>query len=131
MASRLLSVFLLALFCCTCQKARPRTPALAEAYVGPITLQIRQELALNSPVVATLKHGDRLEVVSTRRRFIRVRTSFGTEGWTDSRHLLTSEHMASLRRLAESSAKLISQGEAKVYETLNVHTEPERQSPSG
>ena len=65
-----------------------------------------------------------------RRRSIRVRTAAGVEGWTDANLLLCEQQMADLRLLAASAAKLPSQGSAKVYEALNVHAEPYRQSPS-
>ncbi len=81
-------------------------------------------------MVATVKHGDRLEVIETRRRFVKVRTAGGVEGWTDVNLLLSERQMSDLRRLAASAAKLPSQGAATVYEPLNIHAEPYRQSAS-
>jgi hypothetical protein len=83
-----------------------------------------------SPVVATAKHGDHLDVIETRRRLVKVRTAAGVEGWTDVNLLLSEQQMSDLRRLAASAAKLPSQGTATVYEALNVHAEPYRQSAS-
>src|SRR5205814_5834792 len=51
-------------------------------------------------------------------------------GWTDERQLLSSQEVANLRKLSEQSKSAPSQGVATTYETLNVHTEPDRQSPS-
>ena len=51
-------------------------------------------------------------------------------GWTDSNLLLTQEQMDDLHRLAQRAAKLPSQGAATVYDAVNLHTEPARQSPS-
>jgi hypothetical protein len=65
-----------------------------------------------------------------RRRFIKVRTADGLVGWTDSNLLLTPQQMDDLRRLAESAAKVPSQGTAAAYDLLNIHAEPARQSPS-
>lgn len=93
-------------------------------------LNLRKDLASKSSNVATAKHGDRLDVLETRRRFVRVRTAQGVEGWTDANLLLTQQQMDDLRRLAESAAKLPSQGAATVLDTLNMHAEPSRQSPS-
>jgi len=81
-------------------------------------------------VVGTVKHGEKLDVVQTRRRFVRVRTRSGAMGWTDSRQLLSTDEMDDLRELAEEAGKLPSQGEASVYDALNMHTEPNRGSPS-
>jgi hypothetical protein len=68
--------------------------------------------------------------LETRRRFVRVRTAAGTEGWTDLNLLLSDQQMSDLRKLAESAKQLPSQGAATVYEPLNIHAEPFRQSPS-
>jgi SH3-like domain-containing protein len=110
-------------------KPRP-VSALGEAYAGPSTLNLRSELALKSPVSATVKHGDKLAIVEYRRRLVKVRTAQGAEGWTDMRQLLTPEQMAALRGMSLDAARAQSQGQATVFESLNMHTEPSRTSPS-
>ena len=99
--------------------------------MGPAELKIRGDIPLQSSTVATVKHGDRLEILQTRRRsFLRVRTRGGAEGWTDERHLLSTADMAALRELSERAAAMPVQGQATTYSELNVHTEAARQSPS-
>ena len=98
--------------------------------MGPATLNIRSDIPLQSKTVTTVKHGDRLEILRSRRRFLRVRTPSGAEGWTDERQLLAAADMTSLKELAERAAKLPAQGVATAYGDLNVHTQPARQSPS-
>ena len=83
-----------------------------------------------SQTVATVKHGDRLEVLEVRRRFVKVRTGSGVEGWTDTNQLLSERQMEGLRLLSGSVAQLPSEGTAKVYDALNIHIQPYRQSPS-
>jgi len=85
---------------------------------------------VQSPVVATVAHGERLEILQRRRRFVKVRTLRKAEGWTDERLLLSPEEVASLRRLSEQTHSAPSQGVATTYETINIHTVPDRQSPS-
>jgi hypothetical protein len=110
---------------------QPRSePSLGEAYVGPTTLNLRRELAVKSPVSATVKHGDKLDILEYKHRLVRVRTPQGLQGWTDMRQLLTPEQMNALRQMAESASKYPSQGSATVFESLNMHTEPSRTSPS-
>ena len=116
------------LVACSTQPSKP--PSIGEAYVGPTTLNIRQDIEPKSAVSATVKHGEKLEVLEYKRRFVRVRTAQGAEGWTDTRQLLTPDQMAKLRRMAEDAAKYPTQGAATVYEPLNMHTEPNRSSPS-
>ena len=81
-------------------------------------------------MVATLQHGERLEVLETRRRFVRVRTSKGLEGWTDANYLLSQQQVSDLDRLSEFAAKLPSQGKGTTFDSLNVHSAPSRQAPS-
>ncbi len=104
--------------------------SLGDAYVGPSTLNLRQELALKSAIAATVKHGDKLAIVGYRHRLVKVRTEQGAEGWTDLRQLLTPEQMAVLRDMAKNASRSQSQGQALVFEALNMHTEPSRTSPS-
>jgi hypothetical protein len=114
----------------SCSDQPPPVASLGDAYVGPSTLTLRKELAPKSAVSATVKHGDKLAIIEYRHRLVRVRTQQGAEGWTDMRQLLTPEQMAALHDMAQSASRTLSQGEATVFESLNMHTEPSRTSPS-
>ena len=85
---------------------------------------------MKSAIAATVKHGDKLSIVEYRHRLVKVRTERGAEGWTDLRQLLTPEQMSALRDMAQNAARYHSQGQATVFESLNMHTEPSRTSPS-
>lgn len=124
------AILLLLGFLVSCSNPQSETHSIGEAYVGPATLLLRQELTPKAAVSATVKHGDKLEILEYKRRFVKVRTAQGAEGWTDTRQLLTPDQMAGLRRMAESALKFTSQGAATVFEPLNMHTEPNRASPS-
>ncbi len=102
----------------------------AEAFVGPVELEILGELAPDAPVVATLHHGDRVEIIGRKRRFAKIRAANGAEGWTDGQLLLSPAAMSRLERQGRIAARLPSQGKVTVYDTLNVHTDPNRQAPS-
>ena len=125
-----LPLLCIAILLTSCSSAPPPQPATGTGYAGPANLNLRSELGAKSQVVATAKHGDRLEVLETRRRFVKVRTAAGVVGWTDVNQLLSEQQMSDLHRLAGSAAKLPSQGAATVYEALNIHAEPYRQSTS-
>jgi hypothetical protein len=127
---RLLLIVAVPLLMAACSSRSSGPPAIAEAFAGPSSLPIRQDLTLKSPVVATVKHGERLEILQTRRRFVQVRTAQGATGWTDNRQLLSTEQMQEIRRFAETTSDLPSEGAATVFEQVNVHTEPSRTSPS-
>jgi hypothetical protein len=121
---------LLAALLTSCQQSAPKAPAIGEAFVGPAKLDIHGEIAPKSPVVARCVYGEKLQIIGKRRLFLKVRTADGVEGWVDQRNLLDAGSIASLRELANNSRKYPSQGLATTYETLNVHTDPDRQSPS-
>jgi hypothetical protein len=125
-ASLLLSAVLLA----GCQSEPARAPAIGEAYAGPATLALRQDINPRSPEVVTVRHGDRLEIVQRRRRFLKVRNAAGREGWTEERFLLSPQEIARLKSFSESVKSLPSQGAATTYDTVGVHSEPSRMSPS-
>lgn len=114
----------------SCGPPQDRTPALMPAFVGPASLNLRQELSTKAAVSATVHHGEPLDVLEFKRRFLKVRTAAGIIGWTEVNQLLAAEQMADLRRLAETSARFPGQGVASTFEPLNVHTEPNRTSPS-
>jgi SH3-like domain-containing protein len=112
------------------QRSAKPSPAAGIAYTGPTAVNLREDLGPKANTVATLQHGERLEVLETRRRFVRVRTSTGVEGWTDANYLLSQQQVSDLDKLAEFAAKLPSQGAGTAYDALNVHTAPSRQAPS-
>ncbi len=103
---------------------------LGEAYVAPATLTLRRELTQKNNVVAVLKHGERVGIIDTRRRFVKVRTGKGQEGWLDSLQLLSTEQMEQIRRDSQAALALPSEGSATVFEALNIHIEPDRRSPA-
>src|SRR5262249_50769169 len=80
--------------------------------------------------VATVKHGDRLDILQVRRKFLRVRTPSGSEGWTDERQLLAASDVAALRELGVRAGQMPSQGLATTFSPLNIHTQPTVSSPS-
>jgi SH3-like domain-containing protein len=123
-------LLLLMLGFAACRSSEPRAPAIGEAYAGPATLALRANIPLQSPVVATVKHGERLEIVAHRRRFLKVRAPNGGEGWTEDYLLLTAQEIAALKDVERRALTMPSQGAASTYELLNVHTEPNRFSPS-
>src|SRR5258708_16241748 len=65
----------------SCTSKPPQEPAIGVAYVGPASLVLRTDLTVRSPERITVSHGDRLDILETRRRFVRVRPAEGTEGW--------------------------------------------------
>jgi hypothetical protein len=130
-ADKTIAAAALLVFLAACSNRPPRAASLGEAYVGPAELKIRSDIPLESSTVATVRHGDRLEILQQRRSvFLRVRTPSGAEGWTDARQLLAARDMAGLRDLAERAKRMPSQGVATSYGELRVRTDPSADAPS-
>jgi len=133
MPSRTLRIFVVAVTLCAlsgCNAKPEQAPVIGHAYAGPASLSLHKEIDLKSATVTTVRHGEKLEIVGQRRRFYKVRTSQGVEGWTSDRDLLDTAQMKRLRGLAAETAGQPSQGVATTFTNLNVHAEPLRQSPS-
>jgi hypothetical protein len=113
-----------------CNSRTQRAPAIGQAFAGPSKLPLRQEINPRSAVVTTAVHGERLDIIQIRRRFVKVRTAAGQEGWTDEHLLLTPDEVAHLKHFNQQARSLPSQGAATTYDALNIHTEPSRYSPS-
>jgi SH3-like domain-containing protein len=123
-------LILAALLLTGCSREPEKAPVIGEAFIGPATLTLRKDIDTKSAGIGVAHHGDRVEIIGQRRLWYKVRTEKGVEGWTDDRQLLDSAQMARLRKLADETAGLPSQGKATTYDVLNVHTEPNRNSPS-
>jgi hypothetical protein len=106
------------------------TDTASYAYIAPTSINLRPTLTDRSTSVAVLNHGERVQVLEVRRRFAKIRSSKGAEGWIDAMQLLTPDQMAEIRRAEAHALKLPSEGSATVFEALNVHIEPSRQSPA-
>lgn len=121
-------VILALLTAVSCQTVQaPEGPV---AYVAPQTLTVRRQLSEKNSSAAVLKHGDRVDVLETRRRFVKVRTSGGVEGWVDAVQLLTAGQMAQINEDVKRELQMPSEGSAGVFEPLNIHIDPSRQSPA-
>ena len=103
---------------------------LGVAYVAPASINLRRELSEKNGSAAVLKHGEEVQILEVRRRFVKIRTEMGAEGWIDSSQLLTPEEMKQIRQESARALKLPSEGSATVFEALNVHIDPSRQSPA-
>jgi len=125
----LVAVLLLATLSCQ-TSSTPRERAIGEAFAGPANLDVRKEIAPKSGVVAIVHYGDKLEILQQRRHFLKIRTPKGAEGWVDERLLLDAGAVKALEQLSKDTQKYPSQGKATTYDLLNVHTDPNRASPS-
>ncbi len=105
-------------------------PGPQETYVTRNGVELAAELAPSAPVVAALDFGTPVQIVNSHRVFVRVRTPAGYEGWAPKSMLLDPEMRRRMELLKERTADFPGQGSAHALDTLNVHIEPYRWSPT-
>ena len=103
---------------------------IEEVFAARREVTVRAELAPGSPTVAKLALGDRVHVQSRRRALLRVKTGAGVEGWARESEFVTEALRAKTAALEEHGSSYPSQGVMHAFDTLNVHLEPERDSPT-
>ena len=60
-------------------------------YVSAPETSLRDRVATMYNKVGTVRNGDRVEILEKQKRFFRVRTSNGQEGWVEMRSLVTQD----------------------------------------
>ena len=103
---------------------------MPQAYIAPASAAVRAQLNQRNTGATVLKHGDRVSVIDMRRRYVKVRSANGLEGWVDSLDLLSPQDMQRVQRDRTAALKLPSEGKARAYEALNIHLDPNRKSPA-
>jgi SH3-like domain-containing protein len=117
-------VLLLALGGCSRREAESRE----YAWVSAPQVNLRDRVAALYNKVAIVMNGQRVEVLERQKRFVRVRTDDGKEGWLEQRYLVGSDVHEALDRLAQQSASAPTQGEAVTRNTVNMHVTPGRET---
>lgn len=84
----------------------------------------------DAPVRKMLDFDTEVRILETYRTYVRVRTADAVEGWVHRPLLLDHSLRRQLRSLATQTVSLPSQGTYRARDTLNVHVEPYRWSPT-
>lgn len=115
---------------CGTQETRSPRRVIARAFAGEKRIDLRKDLTVRAEVVETAVFGEPLDILQWKRRYALVRTVSGKEGWLDGRVLVRTQDMDALKQIAKDFRDTTAMGQAKVYEVLNIHTSPNRSSPS-
>jgi len=76
--------------------------------------------------VGAVHNGERVEVVERAKRFIRVRTGSGVEGWVEQRSLVSQDVYDGFQKLDEDARNATVQGHGTTRAELNMHMTPAR-----
>jgi SH3-like domain-containing protein len=95
-------------------------------YVSAPQVVLREQLSQVFNKVGTAKNGDRVDVLDREKRFAKVRTSTGLEGWVEQRYLVTEQVYQGFQKLAQQEKSTPVTGIAVTRNDTNLHVEPGR-----
>jgi len=117
---------IVALFCLSLWACKGAHREREIAYVSAPQAFLRDRVAAVYDKVGTVKNGDRVQVLDRDRRFVRVRTSSGLEGWMEQRNLITQQVYDRLQKLAQQEKDDPVQATGVTRNDTNLHVEPGR-----
>ncbi len=75
-----------------------------------------------------MKNGDRLQILERERRFARVRTASGTEGWIEQRALVPQSVYDGFQKLAKEEQNAPVEATGTTRNDTNIHLDPGRET---
>jgi SH3-like domain-containing protein len=123
-AGSLLALFLAAVPACN----RGRHRVLEINYVSAPQATLRDQVSYAYSRVGTVKNGDRVEVLDHEKRFARVRTATGLEGWIEQRYLVSQQTYNALEKLTAENLNDQVQAPAVLRNDTNLHVTPGRET---
>jgi SH3-like domain-containing protein len=107
---------------------RGRHRVLEVAYVSAPQAALRDQVAAIFNRVGNVKNGERVEVLDREKRFARVRTSTGIEGWIEQRFLVDQKTFDALQKLTADNQNDPVQAPGVLRNDTNLHGTPGRDS---
>jgi SH3-like domain-containing protein len=105
---------------------RGRGKAQETAYVSAPQVFLRDQVAAVYSKVGMVKNGDRVHVLDRDRRFVRVRTADGTEGWMEQRNLVSQQVYDGFQKLQQQEQNSPVQAAGVTRNDTNIHLNPAR-----
>lgn len=105
-----------------------RHRALEVAYVSAPQAGLRDQVAAIYNRVGNVKNGERVEIIDRDRRFARVRTASGIEGWIEQRYLVDQKTYDALQKLTQEHQNDVLQAPGVLRNDTNMHVTPGRDS---
>ncbi len=109
-----------------CNRGHKRV--LEIAYVSAPQATLRDQVAAIFNRIGTVKNGERVEVLDHEKRFARVRTSSGLEGWIEQRYLVDQKTFDAVQKLIQDNRNDPVQAPGVLRNETNLHITPGRDS---
>jgi SH3-like domain-containing protein len=107
---------------------RGRHRVLEVAYVSAPQATLRDQVAAIYNRVGTVKNGERVDVIDREKRFARVRTSSGLEGWVEQRYLVDQKTFDGFEQLTRENQGDPMQAPGLLRRETNLHITPGRET---
>jgi len=100
------------------------------AYVSAPQTFLRDRVATVYNKVATVKNGDRLDVLerSNNRRFVHVRMANGIDGWVEQRSLVGEDVFLAFQKMSTDNMSTPVQAQGITHSETNLHVTPGRET---
>ncbi len=105
---------------------RRHNRVLETDYVSAPQVTLRDQLSQVYNKTGTAKNGDPVDVLDREKRFARVRTESGAEGWVEQRYLVTQQVYTGFQKLKQEEQNSPVEGTATTRNDTNLHLEPGR-----
>ncbi len=105
---------------------RGRRHAQEAAYVSAPQAILRDRVAAVFTKTGTVKNGERVEVLEHDRRYVRVHTAGGAEGWIEQRYLVSEQVYDGFVKMAQQQQSQPVQAAGITRSDTNLHLEPGR-----
>ena len=97
-------------------------------YVSAVQATLRDQVATVYNRVGTVQNGERVEVLEREKRFSRVRTATGLEGWIEQRYLVDQATFDALQKLTQENLSDPVQASGTLRNDTNLHVTPGRET---
>jgi len=125
----LIAVPLLCLVAFVAWMVRPRHESLGEAFVSDNSAPMLSGIAQVRQQLGTLHYGERVEVLSKRNEYAKVRSAFGAVGWVEARQLMEPRLWQRSIKLLDQVRNMPVQARGRTKKSTNLHVFPGRKEP--
>src|SRR5207249_9071421 len=108
---------------CACRRG-PTTKEIA--YISAPQAFLRDQVATVYSKTGTVKNGEQVQILGRDRRFARVRTPSGAEGWVEQRFLATKQTYDAFQKLDAQEQSDPVQSTGTTRNQTNIHLDPGR-----
>jgi len=98
------------------------------AYVSAPQVILRDRVSAVFSKTGVVKNGDRVQILEREKRFARVRTASGVEGWMEQRSLVPQSVYEGFQQLAQQQQSAPVQAAGTTRNDTNIHLEPGRET---